>query len=486
MLWASECINPCSENSIVGRKETSVLMLRIAVCRLLLLSVLIVASNVRQAMSLYPPATEWYKVYGSIENEDVARSLVQTSDGGYAMLGYTRYHPVGWVYTSDFWLVKTDSAGNVEWDRVYGVPGYAVQESGMSIVQTDDGGYALAGYTGDLNVLESYDFWLVKTDSAGNMEWNQTYGGADADFAHAVIWTSDGGYAIAGYTRSYGAGGFDFWLIKTDSAGNMQWNKTYGGTGSEHAFSAIQTSDGGYVMAGSTTSSGAGYYDFWLVKVDSAGGMQWNRTYGGIDFDRAYSVIQDSDEGYVIAGSTNSFGAGEEDSWLVKTDSTGNAQWNHTYGGTGADWAYSVAQSGDGGYTMGGSTYSYGAGYGDLWLVKTDSAGSIRWNQTYGQDGSDNGYDVIQTSDEGYAIVGDSNYHINATFAVIDALLVKVCLGDVNGDGLVNIIDLTLIAFAYGSLEGEPDYNPDADLNCDGIVDMQDLVKAARNLGKTS
>jgi len=237
-----------------------------------------------------------------------------------------------------------------------------------SVQQTVDGGYIVAGTTYSFGV--AWDFWLVKTDSNGSQQWNKTYGGANWDAASSVHQTDDG-YIVAGTTYSIGAGGADFWLVKTDSAGNQQWNKTFGGTNDDMASSVQQTSDGGYIVAGTTYSSGASGWDFWLVKTDSAGNQQWNKTYGGTSTDQAWSVQQTSDGGYIAAGSTASFGAGFWDFWLLKTDSAGIQQWNKTYGRTGDDEAYSVQQTSDGGYIAAGRTNSSGAGLLDFWLVKT-------------------------------------------------------------------------------------------------------------------
>jgi len=255
------------------------------------------------------------------------------------------------------------------WNRTYKGPSW-----GRSLVQTGDGGYAIAGYKWVVEPVNVADFWLVKTDAAGNMQWNKTYGGADLDLAYSMIQTLDGGYAIAGETSSYGAGSDDFWLVKTDSSGNVQWNQTYGGNYAEIAYSIIQTTDwGGYALAGFTDSYGAGDYDFWLVKTDVTGHAEWNKTYGGTYEDIAYSVVQTDDGGYAIAGYTKSYGAGDYDSWLVKTDLLGNHLANRTYGGTDDDRAYSVVQVDDGAYVLVGDTQSR-VGYEELWLVKTDMA----------------------------------------------------------------------------------------------------------------
>jgi hypothetical protein len=193
-------------------------------------------------------------------------------------------------------------------------------------------------------------------------DWSQTYGGSDDDYAYSVLQTSDGGYALAGYTDSSGAGGFDFYLIKSNSAGSTNWTKTYGGAGDDLAYSLIQTSDGGYALAGYTSSSGAGYYDFYLVKTDLSGNLQWSKTYGGAGDDEAHSVIQTSDGGYALAGWTDSFGGSGYDFYLVKTDPSGSMLWNRTYGVAGNNEAYSVIQTADGGYALAGYTDYFGAG----------------------------------------------------------------------------------------------------------------------------
>jgi hypothetical protein len=212
----------------------------------------------------------------------------------------------------------------------------------------------------------------------------QTYGGTGDDRGQSVVETSNGGYAIVGETQSYGAGGRDVWLVKTDANGNEQWNQTYGGTDNDFGYSVVQTSDGGYAITGSTFSYGAGSWDFWLVKTDAAGNEQWNQTYGGTSMDRGDSMVQTIDGGYAITGSTFSYGAGGADFWLVKTGSVGTAQWNQTYGGTGDDYGFSMVETSDGGYALAGFTYSFGAGGMDVWLVKTDVEGEsgLAWTDS--------------------------------------------------------------------------------------------------------
>jgi ribosomal protein S11 len=254
--------------------------------------------------------------------------------------------------------------------------GGTYRDYASSVQQTSDGGYIVAGGTTSFGAGLS-DVFLVKTDASGNIIWAKTYGGTNSDWAFSVQQTSDGGYIVAGRTYSFGAGEDDAFLVKTDASGNIIWAKTYGGTGYDNASSVQQTSDGGYIVAGWTYSFGAGDYDIFLIKTDANGNIIWAKTYGGTDDDRAYSVQQTSDGGYIVAGYTASFGAGFYDIFLIKTDANGNLQWAKTYGEMDDDWASSVQQTSDGGYIVAGGTTSFGAGWSDFFLIKTDANGSI-------------------------------------------------------------------------------------------------------------
>jgi hypothetical protein len=309
------------------------------------------------------------------------------------------------------------------WRKTYGG---AKRDKAMSIVQTGDGGYAIAGHTRSYGAGGS-DFWLVRTDSSGTLLWNRTYGGRGDDYCSSMVQTDDG-FAITGYTKSYGAGDYDFWLVKTDSSGNALWNRTYGGEESEQAMSLIQTNDRGYVIAGNTESFGAGSSDCWLVKTDINGNLEWNQTYGEAGWEYAHCVIETSDEGYAITGGYQPVGADWSDFWLVKTDSAGNMEWNKTYGGPSEEFAYSLVQTVDGGYAIAGRTlyeYAHPPNY-DFWLVKTDANGNMAWNKTYGRAYIDRAYSVLQTSDGGYAMVGRTQARDASGFLLVDFWVIKV------------------------------------------------------------
>jgi len=352
--------------------------------------------------------------------DDYAYSVQQTSDGGYIVAGYTWSFGAG----GDVFLLKTDASGNLQWAKTFGGSSY---DHAFSVQQTSDGGYIVAGYTESFGAGWD-DVFLLKTDASGNLQWAKTFGGSYDDYAWSVQQTSDGGYIVAGRTYSFGAGDWDVFLLKTNASGNLQWAKTFGGSYYDGTYSVQQTSDGGYIVAGGTESFGAGWYDVFLLKTDTSGNLQWAKTFGGSGWDYAYSVQQTSDGGYIVAGYTWSFGAGWYDVFLLKTDASGNLQWAKTFGGSSDDAALSVQQTSDGGYIVAGYTYSFGAGSYDVFLLKTDASGNLQWAKTFGGSSDDAALSVQQTSDGGYIVAGGT-YSFGA--GDYDAFLLKT---DANGN----------------------------------------------------
>jgi len=342
------------------------------------------------------------RTYGTPWLDETAQSVVETSDGGFAIAGTSSNidHPE----LSDVWLVKADVDGNMEWNMTYSG---ANKEQADSVIQTSDEGFAIGGCTNSYGA-GLYDFWLVKTDESGNAEWNRTYGGADYDYLRSFVETIDGGFAIAGQTRSFGAGNIDFWLVKVDSLGNMEWNKTYGGPEGEQLGAIVETSDG-YALAGWCIQDGSPP-DFWLVKTDSIGNQMWNKTYGG-QHSCVRSMVQTGDGGFALVGEAWSAN-GSVDAWLVKTDINGTMMWNEMYGEANQDdYGSTVVQATDGGYTILLETMPY-SGVMDYRLVKTDSLGNKQWAQLIEEDRLGHITSMIKTGEDGYALVG----HVNPFF----------------------------------------------------------------------
>ena len=256
------------------------------------------------------PVVEWDRTFGG-DDDELAHAVRQTADGGYVIVGETQSFGAG---SQDVWLLKLDADGNEEWNRAYGG---AENDIAHDIQLTRDGGYVLTGETHSFRTDSAVksDFWLVKTDALGNEEWNRRHGNVElpgiadlttVDEAHAVRQTEDGGYILAGWTMAGPSN--DFWLVKTDGSGERRWDRQFGGSLHDQAYAVEQTAEGGYILAGKTDSFGEGSSDFWLVKTDSLGNEEWNRTFGGPLNDEAREVQQTADGGYIVAGSTWSFG----------------------------------------------------------------------------------------------------------------------------------------------------------------------------------
>ena len=345
-----------------------------------------------------PLNAQWARTYGGIDF-DRAFFIQQTSDGGYVAAGYTASGGAG---LSDFWVLKLSLAGVIEWQHTYGGSGddvaYAVQE-------TSDEGYIIAGNTYSFGAGES-DYWILKLTSEGEREWQFTYGGIGDDTAYAIQETSHGGYIVTGYSHIYGAQTSDTWILKLTSEGDVEWQHIYGGAGDDKAYSVQETSEGGYIVAGSTQYLGAPDLDFWVLKLTSTGFFEWQRIYGGSGDDVAYYIQETSDEGYMVAGDTDSFGVKKSELWVLKLTSIGDIEWERIYGGSDNDYLNCIQETSDGGYVVTGNTYSFGAGDSDILALKLSFTGDIEWQRTYGGSEEDVAYYIQETSDEGYIAAG--------------------------------------------------------------------------------
>lgn len=342
----------------------------------------------------------WSKNYGGSYNEG-GNSCKQTDDGGYITLGSTYSYGTG---DFDIYLLRLDSLGDTLWTRTYGGSG---TDYGYDIQATADGGYVIVGKTRSFGA-GLMDVYLIKTDALGFTRWTRTFGGAQNDDGMSVCQTGDNGYILCGTTNSFGAVYADVYLIKTDSSGNLEWSRTYGGTGGDLGYAVRSVPGGGYIIVGTTGSFGTGYSSMYAIRTDARGDTLWTTTYGGSNADMGYGVENTLDGGFIFAGATASYGRGYYDAYLVKTDADGWLQWDSTYGGTGDDRAYSVCPTSDGGYIMAGTTESFGSGKIDVYVVKTDPLGEKLWQNTYGGTQADYGYMIIEARQRKYLLVGQS------------------------------------------------------------------------------
>jgi len=302
---------------------------------------------------------QWARTYGGSE-DDYAYSIQQTSDGGYIVAGKTSSFGAG---SGDVLVLKLSSDGSIEWQKTYGRD---YSDEAHSIQQTNDGGYIVGG---DI-AIRGWNIWVLKFSFNGSIEWQKSYSRSNINRARSIQQTNDGGYIVAGKIGE-NIYVLDIWILKLSSDGTIEWQKTYGGSQPEEASSIQQTNDGGYIVAGQTESFGAGNVDILVLKFASDGTIEWQKTYGGSESEIAHSIQQTSDGGYIVAG------AGSYDFLVLKLASDGTIEWQKTYGGSQYEGASSIQQTNDGGHIVAGSTGTYGAGMLDFLILKISSDGDI-------------------------------------------------------------------------------------------------------------
>lgn len=387
---------------------------------------------------LAQPAIQWQQSYGGNLN-DYATHIENTSDGGSVVIGYTESNTIdvsGNHGGKDYWILKINSSSSILWKKCLGGTS---TEWAYDIKQADDNGYIIAGhsFSNDGNVTGLHgtcDFWIVKTDSVGNIEWEKAIGGSNDDGARSIQKTIDGGYIVAGYTSSNNGdvtglhGSRDFWIVKLNSNGTITWQKSYGGTYAEYAYSIKQTTDGGFITVGQANSSNGditgnhGLIDIWVLKIDMIGNIQWQKSLGGNQNEIAYDVIQNLNGEYLIAGYTESNNGdatgnhGSADGWIIKLDTFGNIIWQRCYGGSGSEFFRSIIQTGINTYAIsgycssnGGDVYGYHGGLSDYWIITIDSLSSIIWQKTLGGSDFEGCNSIIQSPDGGFILAGSTH-----------------------------------------------------------------------------
>ncbi|HQW50343.1 MAG: hypothetical protein ACO1G4_02910, partial [Bacteroidota bacterium] len=391
---------------------------------------------------------EWQNTIGG-SGVEFLNYTQQTSDGGYILGGRSnsgvsgdKTEPSKGDY--DYWVVKLDATGNIQWQNTIGGDD---ADWLQSVQQTTDNGYILGGWSKSNisadkteNSQGASDFWVVKLDSIGNIQWQNTIGGDSTDNLYSLQQTTDGGYILGGFSISsisgdkteYSIGGSDYWVVKLDASGNIQWQNTIGGYENDNLYSLQQTTDGGYILGGRSmsnatgdkTENSQGLDDYWVVKIDATGNIQWQNTIGGNSWDELESIEQTSDGGYILGGSSDSDNSGDKtensqgdfDYWVVKLDATGNLQWQNTIGGDNWDKLKSIQQTTDGSYIFGGYSSSNisgdktenSQGNYDYWVINIDSIGNILWQNTIGGLYAEALSSIKQTIDGGYIIGGQS------------------------------------------------------------------------------
>lgn len=403
--------------------------------------------------------------FGGTKN-DSAQKIVATTDGGYAVLGFTQSNDGDITDKQDdsfdFWLLKFNAENELAWNKTFGG---SADDKGSDIIQTLDGGYAVIGssFSNDQEVSGNNgqnDYWLAKLDATGNIIWQKSFGYQGADYGISVIQTNDSGYLVSGVldvTASNGEGntrqansrhaGGDYWALKLDNNGNIQWSKYYGGLLTDTPQGIVETNDNGFIIIGGTDSNDTnisnnlGSYDFWVVKVNGTGAIVWEKSFGGEEIDEAWSITKTNDGNFIIVGDTRSNDQdvtnnnGAADIWVIKISTDGDLLWEKNLGGTSFDVARHVTKTQDGGFLIAGSSRSsdidvlQNKGQNDALTIKVDSNGNIEWENTVGGTDIDFAYGVAQLNNKQIVTIGDTtsnNLDISENKGFTDLLIINI------------------------------------------------------------
>ncbi len=344
------------------------------------------------------PNTLWTKTYGGASS-DKGCSVQECINGGFIITGRTRSFGAG---DYDVYLIRIDANSDTLWTKTYGGNGC---DEGYYIQECTDEGFIITGATTSFGA-GSYDVYLIRTDSNGDTLWTKTYGGTTDDWGCSVQECTDEGFIITGATTSFGAGFSDVYLIRTNADGDTLWTKTYGGTTDDWSNSIDKCTEGGFVITGTTKSFGTGSSDVYLIRTNADGDTLWTRTYGGTNNDEGWSVQECAGGGFIITGMTRSFGAGSYDVYLIRTNTDGDTLWTRTYGGTCCEYGNSVDKCTEGGFIITGMTTSFDDGYENVYLVRTNSDGDTLWTQIYSGIGCAWGCSVQECAGGGFIITG--------------------------------------------------------------------------------
>jgi hypothetical protein len=348
--------------------------------------------------TLWRRSLDWFVSFGGVQS-DAGNGILGTPDGGFLACGVTNSYGEGFC---DVYVVKVDSQGKLQWEKYYGG---GRSDYANAMCHVDGEGYMVVGSTWSLGNGEA-DAYLLKIDEEGNEQWSRTFGGPYYERASSVQQTDDGGFIVAGWTTSFGNGGVDMFLLKVDANGNEQWRNTYGGDGDDFCHAVGLTRDGGFIASGNALALGSSRTDASVIKTNGKGEVEWSRRFGGSGDEYGRSIIQTGDGGYVLAGHTSSFGSGGPDVYFVRMDSIGDTLWTRAFGGEGTDGCAAIVSSANGGFAATGWTNSFGAGEFDIYFMEIDSSGVLVRTNTFGWRSRERSNAMVGLEDGGFAITG--------------------------------------------------------------------------------